>query len=122
MTSKFRVSVLALSLFLGASVAFAHGPHGGFRGGYYRGDYFWGPAVVGTAIVGTSIYLSRPVQPTTVIITPPPAVIVNNPQTATWVNGQQVQGPAEAYYCRESGQYFPVVQTCPTPWLVVNPR
>ena len=122
MTSKFRVSVLGLLLAVSASAALAHGPHGGYRGGYYRGDYFWGPALVGTAMIGTSIYLSRPVQPSTVIITSPPAVIVNNPQPTTWVNGQQVQASAEAYYCRDSGQYFPVVQTCPTPWLVVNTR
>jgi hypothetical protein len=119
MTSKFRTLVLGMLLAAGAGVALAHGPHGGYRGGYYRGDYFWGPAFVGGAIVGSSIYLSRPVQPSTVIITSPPAVIVNNPQPTQWVNGQPVQVPVEAYYCRDSGQYFPVVQTCPTPWMVV---
>lgn len=122
MTSKFRVSVLGLLLAVSAATTWAHGPHGGYRGGYYRGDYFWGPALVGTAMVGTSIYLSRSVQPSTVIITSPPAVIVNSPQPTTWVNSQQVQTNAEAYYCRDAGQYFPMVQTCPTPWLVVNPR
>ena len=55
MTSKFRVSVLGLLLAVSASAALAHGPHGGYRGGYYRGDYFWGPALVGTAMIGTSI-------------------------------------------------------------------
>lgn len=121
MTSKFRKLVLGLLLATLAGVAMAHGPHGGYRGGYYRGggDYFWGPALVGTAIVGTSIYLSRPVQPSTVIITSPPAVVVNNPQPTQWVNGQPVQQPVEAYYCRETGQYFPMVQTCASPWLVV---
>jgi hypothetical protein len=108
-----------------AGAAMAHGPYGGYRGhggGYYRGggDYFWGPALVGGAIVGASIYLSRPVQPSTVIITSPPAVVVSTPmQPGTWVNGQQVQAPVEAYYCRETGQYFPMVQTCVSPWMVV---
>jgi hypothetical protein len=120
MTSKFRTLTLALLLGATAGAAMAHGPHGGYRGGYYRGDYFWGPALVGGAIVGSSIYLSRPVQPSTVIITSPPTVVVTNPQPAQWVNSQAVQAPLEAYYCRESGQYFPVVQTCPTPWLVVT--
>ena len=119
MTSKFRTLVLGMLMAASVGVAMAHGPHGGYRGGYYRGDYFWGPALVGGAIVGSSIYLSRPVQPSTVIITSPPAVIVNNPQPTQWVNGQPVQAPVEAYYCRDSGQYFPVVQTCPTPWMVV---
>jgi hypothetical protein len=119
MTSKFRTLALGLLLAATAGVGMAHGPHGGYRGGYYRGDYFWGPALVGGAIVGTSIYLSRPVQPSTVIITSPPAVVMNNAQPTQWVNGQPVQAPVEAYYCRDSGQYFPVAQTCPTPWMVV---
>lgn len=121
MTSKFRILALGVLLTAIAGAAMAHGPYGGYRGGYYRGggDYFWGPALVGGAIVGTSIYLSRPVQPSTVIITSPPAVVMNNPQLTQWVNGQPVQAPVEAYYCRDSGQYFPVVQTCPTPWMVV---
>lgn len=121
MTSKFRALALGVLLVASASAAVAHGPRGGYRGGYYRGggDFWWGPALVGGAIVGTSIYLSRPVQPSTVIITSPPAVVLNNPQPTQWVNGQPVQAPVEAYYCRDSGQYFPVVQTCPTPWLVV---
>jgi hypothetical protein len=121
MTSKFRALALGVLLVASASAALAHGPRGGYRGGYYRGggDFWWGPALVGGAIVGTSIYLSRPVQPSTVIITSPPAVVLNNPQPTQWVNGQPVQAPVEAYYCRDSGQYFPVVQTCPTPWLVV---
>ena len=117
MTSKLRALVLGTLLAVSASAALAHGPYGG-----YRGDYFWGPALVGTAMVGTSIYLSRPVQPSTVIVTSPPVVIVNSPQPTTWVNGQQVPASVEAYYCREAGQYFPIVQTCPTPWLVVNSR
>ena len=120
MTSKFRTLAFTVLLAATAGAAMAHGPHGGYRGGYYRGgDYFWGPALVGGAIVGTSIYLSRPVQPSTVIITSPPAVVMNNPQPTQWVNGQPVQQPVEAYYCRDSGQYFPMVQTCPTPWMVV---
>ena len=117
--TKFRTLALSLLLAATAVAAMAHGPYGGYRGGYYRGDYFWGPAIVGGAIVGTSIYLSRPVQPSTVIVTMPPAVVVTNPQPTQWVNGQPVAQPVEAYYCRETGQYFPVVQTCVSPWLVV---
>lgn len=121
MTIKFRTFALGLLLAATAGAAMAHGPYGGYRGGYYRGggDYFWGPALVGGAIVGTSIYLSRPVQPSTVIITSPPAVVMSNPQPTQWVNSQPVQQPVEAYYCRETGQYFPMVQTCVSPWLVV---
>jgi hypothetical protein len=124
MTSKFRTLALSLLLAVTAGAVMAHGPHGGYRGhtSVYYGGYgnnFWGPALVGSAIVGTSIYLSRPVQPSTVIITSPPTVVVTNPQPTQWVNGQPVQQPVEAYYCRDAGQYFPVVQTCPTPWMVV---
>ncbi|WP_333842928.1 hypothetical protein [Limnohabitans sp.] len=124
MSSKFRTLTLSLLLAVTASSVMAHGPYSGYRGhggGYYRGggQSFWGPALVGTAIVGTSIYLSRPVQPSTVIITSPPAVVMTSPQPTQWVNGQPVQASIEAYFCRNSGQYFPVVQTCPTPWMVV---
>jgi hypothetical protein len=124
MTSKFRTAALSLLLAVTAGAALAHGPHPGYRGhgGFYYGggsNYFWGPALVGGAMVGTSIYLSRPVQPSTVIITSPPVVVMNNPQPTQWVNSQSVQAPVEAYYCREAGQYFPVVQTCPTPWMLV---
>ena len=119
MIFKFRRLFLGALLAAASCVALAHGPYGGYRGSYYRGDYFWGPAIVGGAIVGTSIYLSRPVQPSTVIVTTPPAVVVTTPQPTQWVNGQPVAQPVEAYYCRETGQYFPVVQTCVSPWLVV---
>ena len=107
-----RSAVLGALLLTGLSGAWAHGPHGG----YYRhggGDYFWGPFLFGTAVVGTTLYMSRPVQPSTVIITAPPAVVVPAPAVAQ---------PVEAYYCRESGQYFPMVQTCPSPWMVVVNR
>ena len=123
-TVKFRTLALSLLLAATAGAAMAHGPHGGYRGhtSVYYGGYgnnFWGPALVGGAIVGTSIYLSRPVQPSTVIITSPPTVVVTNPQPTQWVNSQPVQQPVEAYFCRETGQYFPMVQTCVSPWLVV---
>ena len=97
MTIRFRALTLATLLMATTGTAMAHGPYGGYRGGY-RGDYFWGPALVGGVIVGTSIYLSRPVQPSTVIITSPPAVVINNPQPVQWVNGQPVQVQVEAYY------------------------
>ena len=124
MTIKFRTLALSLLLAATAGAAMAHGPHGGYRGhtSVYYGGYgnnFWGPALVGGAIVGTSIYLSRPVQPSTVIITSPPAVVMNNSQPTQWINSQPTQQPVEAYFCRETGQYFPVVQTCVSPWLVV---
>jgi hypothetical protein len=124
MTSQFRTLIVGLWIAATASVAMAHGPQGGYRGHlgvYYGGhsNHFWGPALVGGAIVGTSIYLSRPVQPSTVIITNPPTVVVTHPQPTPWVNSQPVPPPVEAYYCRETGQYFPMVQTCVSPWLVV---
>ena len=118
-----------LLLALGICSAQAHGPRGyvGVHygwGGYY--DPWLAPAIVGTAIVGTTIYMSRPygvVQPSTVYIsTPPPAVIVSNPAPAVqWVAAPNAP-VSEAYYCRETGQYFPVAQTCVSPWLVVYQR
>lgn len=126
--SKVRSLSLGFLLVASLSAAQAHGPRGYGYIGYRHGwgpDPWLAPLVVGTAVVGTSIYLSRPVQPSTVIITSPPAVVVYGvPQAqGNWVTA--VPGPApvtEAYFCRDSGQYFPVVQTCPTPWLVVNTR
>jgi hypothetical protein len=121
---------LCLMLSLGASSAQAHGPRGyvGVHygwGGYY--DPWLAPAIVGSAIVGTSIYMSRPygvVQPSTFYInTPPPAVIVTNPPPPVqWVGATPSAPVSEAYYCRETGQYFPVAQTCISPWLVVYQR
>jgi hypothetical protein len=114
LASQWRSLVLGVLLLAGVSGAWAHGPYG--HGGYYRhggGDYFWGPLLFGTAVVGTTLYMSRPVQPSTVVITTPPAVVVPAPAVAQ---------PVEAYYCRESGQYFPAVQTCPSPWMVVINR
>ena len=124
MSMKFRSMALTLLLAATTGIAVAHGPHGGYRGhaSVYYGGYgnnFWAPALVGGAIVGTSMYLSRPVQPSTVIITSPPTVVVTNPQPTQWVNSQPVQQPVAAYFCRETGQYFPMVQTCVSPWLVV---
>ena len=124
-----RSLALCLMLLLGISSAQAHGPRGyvGVHygwGGYY--DPWLAPVMVGSAIVGTSFYMSRPygvVQPSTVYInTPPPAVIVTNtPPPVQWVGAPNTP-VSEAYYCRETGQYFPVAQTCVSPWLVVYQR
>ena len=120
---------LCILFALGVSSVQAHGPRGyvGVHygwGGYY--DPWLAPALVGTAIVGTSIYMSRPygvVQPSTVYVhTLPPAVIVSNPvPPVQWVAAPNAP-VSEAYYCRETGQYFPNAQNCPSPWLVVYQR
>ena len=126
--SQLRTLSLGLLLVACLPASYAHGPRGYGYIGYRHGwgpDPWLAPLVVGTAVVGTSIYLSRPVQPSTVIITSPPAVVVNGvPQPqATWVTTAPAPAPvAEAYFCRDTGQYFPMAQTCPTPWLVVNTR
>lgn len=126
--SKLRVLSVGVLLIACLSAAQAHGPRGYGYIGYRHGwgpDPWLAPLVVGTAVVGTSIYFSRPVQPSTVIITSPPAVVVNGvPQPpGNWVTAAPAPAPVvEAYYCRESGQYFPMAQTCPSPWLVVNTR
>jgi len=111
-----------------ACVAQAHGPRGVYvhRHGGWGYDPWVAPLVFGAA-VGTTMYLSRPYPPvpsSTVIISNPPVVVMPNPAPATWVQGSgvPVAAPAEQYYCRESAQYFPVVQTCVSPWLVVNPQ
>lgn len=116
-------SLFALMLMLVATLAQAHGPRG-YRHGWGP-DPWLGPVVVGSAMVGTSIYLSRsyPVVPaSTVVITNPPVVVVNPASVTTWSGVQAAAPAAEAYYCRESAQYFPVVQTCISPWLVVYPQ
>lgn len=119
-------SLIGLLLTLTVSMAQAHGPRGGYRHGWGP-DPWLGPVLVGTAMVGTSIYLSRayPVAPaSTVVITNPPVVVVNpaTPVVPAWSGVQAAAPVAEAYYCRESAQYFPVVQTCVSPWLVVYPQ
>lgn len=118
--------VIGLLLLLAATMAQAHGPRGGYgyRHGGWGYDPWIAPLVFGAA-VGTTVYFSRPypVAPTsTVVITNPPAVIVQNPASTTWVQSgvAPATSPMQAYYCRDSGQYFPVVQTCMSPWLAVN--
>lgn len=125
--STSRRWAMGLLLLLAATLAQAHGPRGGYgyRHGGWGYDPWIAPLVFGAA-VGTTLYFSRPyppVPPSTVVITNPPAVIVQTPPPpTTWVQGAPVPAPVEAYYCRDSAQYFPVVQTCATPWLVVNPQ
>jgi hypothetical protein len=112
---QLRWVVIGFALALGASLSHAHGPSH-YRG--HSGGGGWvGPVLFGTAVMGTAIYMSRPVQPSPVVIVPPPAVVVTTPAPVNWVG--VVPQPVESYYCRDSGQYFPTVQTCPTPWMVV---
>lgn len=123
-SSKLRIAGVAAVLCAVLPLAQAHGPYGyrGFRGGYYGWGYYdpWvAPLVVGAA-VGTAVYVSRPVLPSTVFITNPP-VVVSNPGMVDNTTAAAQPG-AEAYFCRESGLYFPNAQTCPSPWLVVYPR
>ena len=128
-SKKLPLWAIFLLFALGVSSVQAHGPRGyvGVHygwGGYY--DPWLAPALVGTAIVGTSIYMSRPyglVQSSTVYVhTLPPAVIVSNPvPPVQWVAAPNAP-VSEAYYCRETGQYFPNAQNCPSPWLVVYQR
>jgi hypothetical protein len=123
-----RAIGFGLAVLLCVSAAQAHGPYrgGGYRhGGGWGYNGWWGPALVSGAMVGTAVYLSRPypdVQPSTVIITNPPAVVVTSPQPAYGVQTVGIPAPAEAYYCQETRQYYPAVQTCVSPWLVVTPR
>lgn len=128
-SKTIRALGVCLTLALGVSLAQAHGPRGHVGvhygwGGYY--DPWLAPAIVGSAIVGTSIYMFRPygvVQPATVYInTPSPAVIVTNPPPQVQWVGAPSAPVSEAYYCRETGHYFPVAQTCVSPWLVVYQR
>ena len=54
--------------------------------------------------------------PAPVIVPAPPPVYVE-PTPAP-----QAQGSNYWYYCRESGAYYPYVQTCPSPWQPVVPN
>ncbi len=128
-SKTFANFAICLIFALGISSAQAHGPRGhvGIHygwGGYY--DPWMASAIVGSAIIGTSIYMSRPygmVQPGTVYInTPPPAVIVSTPAPPVQWVAAPIAPVYEVYYCRETGQYFPVAQTCVSPWLVVYQR
>jgi hypothetical protein len=124
-----RTLGLGFVLLLCFSVAQAHGPYrgGGYRhGGGWGYNGWWAPAVVGGAMVGSAVYVSRPypdVQTSTLIINNPPIVVVTHPQPiyAPQVSGMSA-APVEAYFCQETRQYYPYVQTCVSPWLVVTPR
>jgi hypothetical protein len=99
------------------SSAQAHGYYHRWGGWYY--DPWLAPVMLG-ATVGTAMYLSQPVVPSTVVVTSPPVVV--GPATAVVPGANVPVAQPEAYYCRTTGQYFPTVQTCATPWLVVSPR
>jgi hypothetical protein len=111
--------------------------------GLYRGHVYYGggwrdpwlaPLVVG-ATVGTAVYLSRS-YPAPVVVSQPSVVYVNPPvypstTSAVYTSYDPYAGfatttvsapvpVAEAYYCREAGQYYPAVQTCPSPWMLVR--
>jgi hypothetical protein len=105
---KTKVFLISLALVGFFSAANAHGPYHRWGGWYY--DPWLAPVVFG-ATVGTAVYLSQPVVPSTVVVTSPPVVVAPVPAAPS--------APVPAYYCRESGQYFPAVQTCASPWLVV---
>jgi hypothetical protein len=112
--SKSKLFLIALALAGFLASACAHGPYRSYHrwGGWYY-DPWLAPVVVG-ATVGTAVYLSQPVVPSTVVVTSPPVVVAPSPV--------EPSASVPAYYCRESGQYFPTVQTCVSPWLVVTPR
>jgi len=52
----------------------------------------------------------------------PPQVIVQQPQMYI----QQVPAPSAPtaywYYCQSAQEYYPQVQSCPEPWVPVQPR
>lgn len=111
MKRLFAIGTLCLAAAL-AVPAQAHGGGGGWRGGYayghahghhhHGGGRGWVAPVLGAAIIGSAIYAaSTPSYATAPVIVAPPA-----PQRV-------------AYYCTTWGQYYPAVQTCPTPWQIV---
>lgn len=119
----FNGLVLA-SAGLGAVAAHAHGPYRG-HWGY---DPWFNSFVMGAAIGGSAVYLSRPypVYPSpAVVISQPPVVVVNSPPvygsySTTYTTISPPIPVSEAYYCREAAQYYPVVQTCPSTWVLVR--
>ena len=93
------------------------GGHGAGYGGRYSGG--WRPAAYGSGWGGyygpsygypyAAGYYSPPVvyaaPPVITYARPPqPMVMASQPQPAVW------------YYCEESGQYFPYVQSCASGW------
>jgi hypothetical protein len=48
------------------------------------------------------------------VVAPAPVYVEPNPPAQTSSNYW--------YYCRESGAYYPYVQTCPSPWQPVVPN
>lgn len=120
-----KKSLLALLLVTSLGIAQAQ-PRFGPRpwGGGWRYDPWVAPLIVG-ATVGTAVYLSRPYAPmtSTVVVTQPPAVVVNTLPSSYGYATTTIGAPvpvAEAYYCRESAQYYPAVQTCPSTWMLVR--
>ncbi len=52
----------------------------------------------------------------------PPPVIVQEPPVYIQPPPPAPPPPSYWYYCPSAGGYYPTVQTCPEPWLRVQPR
>lgn len=90
-----------------------HGGHSNF-GFYFSAPLFWGPGP----------YYPRPYYPdyyyaprTVIIEREPPVYIQRQPAPPA-----QNQVTQLWYYCPNPAGYYPYVQSCPEPWVPVDPR
>ena len=110
---SIKLAVLLFAAISGSVVSAAADAHG--RGRARIGVF------IGAPIVGYSYhayprhyypYYSAPV----VVAAPAPVYVEPTPPAP------QAQSSNYWYYCRESGTYYPYVQTCPSPWQPVVPN
>ena len=74
---------------------------------------------IGAPVVGYSYYAyPRYYYPASVVVPAPAPVYVEPTPPAP----APTQSANYWYYCRDSGAYYPYVQTCPSPWQPVVPN
>lgn len=120
-----KVTLIALTLALGASLALPAQADWGRRGDYrppvspghahhhhWRGSDWIGPAAVLAltgAVIGAATYNAYSPPPAQPVIVEPPRPVVQSLPPGSW------------YFCRSSGQYYPYTRYCPEGWQPVMP-
>jgi len=115
-----KLLLIAFTLLITSSSAFAGEGYGRGGGGGHGGGGFWIiPALIGGAIIYD---LTRPQpiyqQPTPVYVQQPPVYQQYSPPNNN--AGIATLSTPNWYYCTSSAGYYPYVKACPEGWKVVS--
>ncbi len=126
---KFIIGVLTIATLTASISSFAWGRWGHHPYYGYRSSGWVAPLVVG-GVIGAAAYgaYAQPpvyIQPQPVIIQQQPTPLQSYappppPQGDVQIQGGPVDAPQTHYYCKQSNQYYPQAQLCPSGWQVLN--